>query len=143
MGATINIANEKEAYCLADIGTYLKFFSDGTIPLPALIQEEESLLNVYSVMAVNPTVPAKQSIHEQINFNDAMDFIQYLISPETQQLITEFGKDTYGQSLFTGAVQPIKDNAPQPLVSWITDYAFFDGSECPPQYRNGYEDLYT
>lgn len=143
MGATLNIANEKEAYCLADIGTYLKFFSDETISLPALIQEEESLLNVYSAMAVNPTVPANQSVHEQINFNDAMDFIQYLVSPETQQLITEFGKDTYGQNLFTGAVQPLIDDAPQPLVSWIQDYAFFEGSECPPQYRNGYEDLYS
>jgi tungstate transport system substrate-binding protein len=143
MGATLNVANQKEAYCLSDIGTYLKFYSDGTISLPALILEEQSLLNVYSVMAVNPTVPANQTIHEQINFNDAMDFIQYLISPETQQLITNYGKDTYGQSLFTGAVQPLIDDTPQPLVSWIQDYAFFEGSECPPQYQNGYADLYT
>lgn len=143
MGATLNIANEKEAYCLADIGTYLKFYSDGTVSLPALILVEESLLNVYSVMAVNPTVQANQTIHEQINFNDAMDFIQYLISSETQEIITNFGKKTYGQSLFIGAVQNLKDNTPQTLVSWVQDYAFFDGSECPPQYRNGYEALYT
>ena len=143
MGATLNIANQKNTYCLSDIGTYLKFYSDGAISLPALILEEQSLLNVYSVMAVNPTVPANQTIHEQINFNDAMDFIQYLTSPETQQLITNYGKDTYGQSLFTGAVQPLMDNEPQPLVNWIQDYAFFDGSECPPQYRNGYSGLYT
>jgi tungstate transport system substrate-binding protein len=143
MGATLNIANQREAYCLADIGTYLKFYADGTISLPSLILQEQSLLNVYSVMAVNPTVQANQTIHKQINFNDAMDFIDYLISPETQQLITEYGEDTYEQSLFTGAVQPLADDAPQPLVSWIQDYAFFDGSECPPQYRNGYADLYT
>jgi tungstate transport system substrate-binding protein len=143
MGATLNIANEKEAYCLADIGTYLKFYSDGTISLPALILEEQSLLNVYSVMAVNPTVPANQTVHEQINFNDAMEFIQYLVSPETQQMITNYGKDTYGQSLFTGAVQPLIDDSPQPLVGWVQDYAFFEGSECPPQYRNGYEELYS
>ena len=143
MGATLNIANQKEAYCLADIGTYLKFYADGTISLPSLILQEESLLNVYSVMAVNPTVSANQSVHEQINFNDAMGFIEYLISPETQQLITEYGEDTYGQSLFTGAVQPLADDAPQPLVGWIQDYAFFDGSECPSQYRNGYAELYT
>lgn len=143
MGATLNIANQKEAYCLADIGTYLKFYADGTISLPSLILQEQSLLNVYSVMAVNPTVQANQTIHEQINFNDTMDFIQYLISPETQQLITEYGEDTYGQSLFTGAVQPLVDDAPQPLVNWIQDYAFFDGSECPPQYRSGYADLYS
>jgi tungstate transport system substrate-binding protein len=142
MGATLNVANQKNAYTLADIGTYLKFYSDGTISLPSLILEEESLLNVYSVMAVNPTVPANQTIHEQINFKDAMDFMEYLISSETQQLITEFGRETYGQSLFTGTVEPLIDNSPQPLIDWIKDYAFFDGSECPPQYRNGYSNLY-
>jgi hypothetical protein len=94
-------------------------------------------------MAVNTaTVQANQSIHEQINYNDAMDFVKYLVSPATQQLINDFGKDTYGQSLFYEAVQPLKDDAPQPIVDWIKDYAFFDGSECPPQYRNGYPELY-
>jgi tungstate transport system substrate-binding protein len=143
MGATLTITDQKGAYTLSDIGTYLKFHTDGAIELDALILEEQSLLNVYSAMAVNPTVPANQSVHEQINFNDAMDFIQYLVSPSTQQLINDFGKDTYGQPLFYEAVQPLKDDAPQPIVGWIKDYAFFDGSECPPQYRNGYEDLYT
>jgi tungstate transport system substrate-binding protein len=144
MGATLTVADQKNAYTLSDIGTYLKFHSDGTIQLTALLTEEQSLLNVYSVMAVNTaTVQANQTVHNQINYNDAMDFIQYLISPATQQLIANFGKDTYGQSLFFDAVQPLKDNAPQPIVSWIQDYAFFNGSECPPQYRNGYSELYT
>jgi tungstate transport system substrate-binding protein len=144
MGATLTVANQKEAYTLSDIGTYLKFSTDGTIDLDALILEEQSLLNVYSVMAVDSaTVQANQTIHESINFNDAMDFIEYLISPATQQLINDFGKDIYGQPLFYEAVQPLKDNAPQPIVSWIQGYAFFDGSECPPQYRNGYADLYS
>jgi tungstate transport system substrate-binding protein len=144
MGATLNVANQKNAYTLADIGTYLKFHADGSIEIVALITEEQSLLNVYSVMAVNKeTVQANQTIHEQINFNDAMDFIEYLISSTTQQLINDYGKDTYGQSLFHEAVQPLKDNTPQPIVSWIHDYAFFDGSECPPQYRSGYPQLYT
>jgi tungstate transport system substrate-binding protein len=144
MGATLTVANQKEAYTLSDIGTYLKFSADGSIDLDALIVEEQSLLNVYSVMAVNSeTVQANQTRHESINFNDAMNFIEYLISPATQQLINDFGKDTYNQPLFYEAVQPLKDNAPQPIVSWIQSYAFFDGSECPPQYRNGYANLYS
>jgi tungstate transport system substrate-binding protein len=144
MGATLTVVNHKEAYTLSDIGTYLKFSADGTIDLDALILEEQSLLNVYSVMAVDAeTVQANQATHEQINFDDAMNFIEYLISPSTQQLINDFGKDTYGQPLFYEAVQPLIDNAPQPIVSWIQDYAFFAGSECPPQYRNGYADLYS
>jgi tungstate transport system substrate-binding protein len=144
MGATLTVANQKAAYTLSDIGTYLKFSTDGSIDLDALIVEEQSLLNVYSVMAVNSeTVQANQTRHESINFNDAMNFIEYLISPTTQQLINDFGKDTYNQPLFYEAVQPLKDNAPQPIVSWIQSYAFFDGSECPPQYRNGYANLYS
>ena len=143
MGATLIVADQKEAYVVSDLGTYLKFYKDGIISLPALISEEHSLLNVYSVLAVKPTVSANQTIHEQINYNDAMDLIQYLISPETQQLITNYGKETYDQSLFYGAAQLLKDNAPQPLVSWIQDYAFFEGSECPPHYRSGYPELYT
>ncbi len=144
MGATLNVANQKNGYTLSDIGTYLKFHADGSIAIVSLIVEEQSLLNVYSVMAVNTeTVQANQSIHSKINFNDAMDFIEYLISPSTQQMINDYGIDTYGESLFHEAVQPLKDNAPQPIVSWIQDYAFFDGSECPPQYRNGYAELYS
>jgi tungstate transport system substrate-binding protein len=143
MGDTLNVADQKSAYTLADIGTYLKFWKDGIISLIALLTEEKSLLNVYSVMAVNQTMPANQTLHERINYADAMDFIKYLVSDETQQFIENYGKATYGQSLFYGAVQPLKNDAPQPIVSWIKDSAFFDGSECPPQYRNDYPELYT
>ncbi|MEJ5327016.1 MAG: substrate-binding domain-containing protein [Candidatus Bathyarchaeia archaeon] len=142
MGDTLNVANQKAAYTLADIGTCLKFYTGGVISLSALITEDQSLLNVYSVIAVKPAVPADQSLHEQINFNDAMDFIQYLVSERTQQLITDYGKTDYGQSLFYGAVQPLRADSPQPIVGWIKSAAFFDGYECPPQYRNGYAELY-
>jgi tungstate transport system substrate-binding protein len=144
MGPTLTVADQKNAYTLSDIGTYLKFHEDGSIETTALITEEQSLLNVYSVMAVNTaTVQANQTIHSQINYADAMDFIKYLTSPTTQTLMANFGEDTYGQSLFFDAVQPLKDNAPQPIVSWIKSYAFFNGTECPPQYRSGYPELYS
>ncbi|MGB9778954.1 MAG: substrate-binding domain-containing protein [Candidatus Bathyarchaeales archaeon] len=142
MGDTLNVADQKSAYTLSDMGTYLKFYKDGIISLDALITEDKSLLNVYSVIAVKPDVPANKSIHEQINFKDAMDFIQYLVSPETQQLITNYGKDTYGQSLFIGAVEPLKNNEPEVVVGWIKAYAFINGYECPPQYRSDYDELY-
>jgi ABC-type tungstate transport system permease subunit len=104
--------------------------------------EEKSLLNVYSMAVNTATVQAKPTIHEQINYNDAMDFIQFLVSPSTQTMINDFGKDTYGESLFHQAVQPLKDDAPQPIVSWIKSYAYFDGTECPSQYRNNPGNLY-
>jgi tungstate transport system substrate-binding protein len=143
MGATLTYADQKNAYTLSDIGTFLAFSKEGTISLVALLTEEKALLNVYSAMAVKQSVQANQSYHEQINYADAMDFIKYLVSPETQQFITDYKRVEYGQSLFLGAVQPLKDDAPQPIVQWIKDAAFFDGSECPPQYRNGYPELYT
>ena len=143
MGDTLNVASQKSAYTLSDIGTFLKFEKEGTISSVALLTEEKSLLNVYSVMAVNQTVTANQTYHESINYADAMEFIIYLVSPETQQFIKDYGKADYGQSLFIGAVQPLKDNAPQPIVQWIQDAAFISGSECPTQYRSGYPQLYT
>jgi len=142
MGDTLNAADQKSAYTLSDMGTYLKFYTEGIISLKALITEDTSLINVYSVIAVKPNVPANKSIHEQINFKDAMDFIQYLVSPETQQFITNHGKETYGQSLFFSAVETLKNNE-QPVASWIKAYAFINGYECPPQYRSGYDELYT
>ena len=143
MGDTLNVASQKSAYTLSDIGTFLKFEKEDTISSVALLTEEKSLLNVYSVMAVNQTVTANQTYHESINYADAMEFIIYLVSPETQQFIEDYGKADYDQSLFIGAVQPLKDNAPQPIVQWIQDAAFISGSECPTQYRSGYPQLYT
>jgi len=143
MGATLTVADQKKAYTLSDISTYLKFYSIGTISLSSLILEEQALLNVYSVMAVSPSVAANQTLLEKINFEDAMNFIEYLISDETQGIIADYGKDIYGQSLFTGAVRPLIADLPQPLISWVQNYAFFAGSECPPQYRNGYAHLYS
>ena len=142
MADTLNVADQKDAYTLSDIGTFLKLSSEGTISSVALLTEEESLLNVYSAIAVNQTIPANQTLHEQINFADAMEFIEYLVSPETQAFISGYGEDDYGQPLFHGAVQPLLDDAPQPIVQWIRDAAFFEGSECPPQYRDGYPELY-
>src|SRR4030067_1205292 len=56
MGDTLNVASQKSAYTLSDIGTFLKFEKTGAISSVALLSEEKSLLNVYSVMAVNKKV---------------------------------------------------------------------------------------
>lgn len=142
MGDTLNVASQKNAYTLSDIGTFLKFSKEGSISSVALLTEEKSLLNIYSVMAVNQTQPHVNTTYT-INYADSMEFIKYLVSSETQQFMTDFGNVDYGQSLFFGAVQPLKDNSPQPIVEWIKEAAFFNGTECPPQYRNGYPELYT
>ena len=141
MSLTLSMANEKGAYTLSDTGTYWKLSRDGTVSLVAFITEAKDLLNVYSVMAVN------QTKHPSVNFTNAITFIRYLISDEGQQLIDNYGKDTYGRSLFHGTVQLLKENSTLQIVQWIKDYAFIkegnESYECPPQYRDGrYPDLY-
>ena len=137
MGETLLKAEEFSAYTLSDKGTYLAYKTDDRITLSAFITEEYLLLNVYSAMLVN------QTMHPTVNSADAVDFIKYLVSDEGQQLIENYGKDRYEQSLFFGVVNPLKEDSPQPVVQWIRNYAFFDGTECPEQYRDGHPELYT
>jgi len=136
MGETLLKAEQFSAYTLADTGTYLKYSKDGRITLEDFITEEKALLNVYSVIAVN------QTRHPYVKFDDAIAFIKYLISEEGQQLIENYGKNDYGQSLFYGAVQPLKQNPSSQIVQWIKSYAFINGVECPPQYIDGHPELY-
>lgn len=136
MGETLLKAEQFSTYTLSDTGTYLKYFKDSQISLKALITEEEALLNVYSVIAVN------QTCHPHVNFDDAIKFIKYLISDECQQLIENYGMSDYGQSLFYGAVNLLKQNSPSQIVQIIKSYAFFNGAECPPEYIDGHPELY-
>jgi len=136
MADTLNVANQKSAYTLSDLGTYLKLSQDDTISLKSLISGGKPLLNVYSVMAVNPTKVSN------VSFNDAVDFIKWLVSDTGQQVIENYGKVNYSQSLFYAAVQPLKDNNPQQIVQWIQSYAFFNATECPQQYRDDHPELY-
>jgi tungstate transport system substrate-binding protein len=93
MGDTLFMASELGAYTLSDKGTYLSYASN--ISLTILVEQGKELLNVYSVIAVN------QSRFSWINIAGANDLIEFMTSNETQQLIADYGVDTYGQSLFT------------------------------------------
>ncbi|MDD4255824.1 MAG: substrate-binding domain-containing protein [Methanofollis sp.] len=92
MGATLVMADEKQAYTLSDIGTYLA--SKDKITLVPLVSEGDVLLNVYSAMQINPEK------HPGVNSTIAKDWINYLITPETQKTIETFGVDKYGEPLF-------------------------------------------
>ena len=128
MGKTLLIANERNAYTLSDIGTYLRYREEGLISLKILVDKRKELLNVYSVIAVNPDrVPT-------VNFGDALLFIKFLISNETQTLIGEFKKDIYGESLFYPAVSLLKEKKESLIAQWIMEAAFINGTECPSRY---------
>jgi len=138
MGKTLIAANELKAYTLTDIGTFLAYSEDTSNLVPnlkALVSQEAELINVYSAIAVN------QTTNSNANFEAATTFTRFLISEEGQQMIENYGISTYGQPLFYPAVDVLKINT-EPVAQMIKDYAYFDGSECPPQYRCGYPELY-
>lgn len=93
MGQTLKIADEKKGYTIADRATYLA--QEKNISLKILLEGDAKLLNIYHVMEVNPEKFAK------VNKEGAKAFADYLLSSEGQGLIASFGKDKYGQALFT------------------------------------------
>ncbi|KAF5035465.1 Tungstate-binding protein TupA [anaerobic digester metagenome] len=95
MGETLTMANEKEAYTLSDIGTYLAY--KGNLDLVTLVDEGDQLLNVYCAMQINP---AK---YPDINSTIAKDWVNFMISDNVQKEIASFGVDKYGQPLFYAA----------------------------------------
>ncbi|GFP27773.1 tungstate transport system substrate-binding protein [Candidatus Hakubella thermalkaliphila] len=92
MGETIRIADEKGAYILSDRGTYLSL--KDTIRLEVLVEGDEILFNPYGVIAVNPEK------FPHVNFQGAMEFIEFITSVEGQNIIKNFGVDKYGEPLF-------------------------------------------
>ncbi|MEZ4869887.1 MAG: substrate-binding domain-containing protein [Caldilineaceae bacterium] len=94
MGAVLTMANEQLAYTLSDRATYLARTLEGT-DLVILFEGDPILFNPYGVIAVNPNKGP------QIQVDLANQFIDWLISIPTQEKIAAFGKDEFGQSLFT------------------------------------------
>jgi tungstate transport system substrate-binding protein len=92
MGSTLLMASEKQAYTLTDRGTYLA--QKGNIKLDILSEGDKSLLNIYHVMQVNPEKFTK------VNGKGSKAFVEFMIAPETQKIIGDFGKDKFGQPLF-------------------------------------------
>lgn len=92
MGATLNIADQKRAYTLADRGTFLSLRR--RLGLTILFQGDTSLRNVYHVYAVNP---AK---HPRVKHDAARSFINFLVSRPIQRAIAAFKRDEYGEPLF-------------------------------------------
>ena len=92
MGQTLGIANDRRAYILSDRGTWLAF--QRRVSLPILIEKDTLLLNIYSVMEVNPANGPR------VNTAGGKAFAEFMLAPETQAVIRTFGVDKYGQPLF-------------------------------------------
>ncbi len=94
MGAVLSMADELQAYTLSDRATYLARTLAGTT-LEIMVEGDPVLFNPYGVMAVNPDKG------EHIQNDLANQFIDWLISVETQELIGQFGIEEFGSPLFT------------------------------------------
>lgn len=92
MGATLLMASEKQGYTLTDRATYLA--QKKNLKLEILSEGDKGLLNIYHVMEVNAQKFPK------VNAAGAKAFVDFMVDPETQKLIGDFGKDKFGQSLF-------------------------------------------
>jgi tungstate transport system substrate-binding protein len=92
MGATLGIANERQAYTLTDRATLLAFRT--RVTLPVLVEGDRLLLNVYSVMEVNPANGPR------VNAAAGKAFADFMVAPETQGVIRTFGVEKFGQPLF-------------------------------------------
>ncbi len=93
MGDTIITANTKEGYTLSDRGTYLAM--KDKINMSILFQSDQKyLFNPYHVMAVNPDK------FPNAKYELSMKYIEYVLSPQGQEIIRNYGKDKYGEALF-------------------------------------------
>jgi len=92
MGATLGIADDRKAYTLTDRATFLAF--QKRVRLPILLEGDKPLLNIYSVMAVNPSNGPK------VNTAGGNALADFMVSADVQKVIRTFGVDKYGQALF-------------------------------------------
>lgn len=92
MGQTLGIANDRRAYTIADRGTWLAF--QKRVSLPILVEKDKPLLNIYSVMEVNPANGPR------VNVSGGKAFADFMVAPATQAAIKVFGVDKFGQALF-------------------------------------------
>lgn len=97
MGAVLNIADELQAYTLSDRGTYIAREAEG-LSLVVLAEGDPILANPYGVIPVNP------ELHPDVNAELAQEFVDWLISVETQLLIDEYTVND--QQLFFPSSEP-------------------------------------
>jgi tungstate transport system substrate-binding protein len=92
MGATLGIANDRRGYTVSDRATMLAFAR--RVDLKPMVEGDRLLLNIYSVMEVNPANGPR------VNAAGGKAFADFMLAPATQAVIKTFGVDKYGQPLF-------------------------------------------
>ena len=94
MGKVITYADEKQAYTLADRGTYIKykFGRNPAIALDVLNEGDANLANPYGIIPVNPKK------HPHVQYEMAMEFVDWITGERGQKLIADYRLE--GKQLF-------------------------------------------
>jgi tungstate transport system substrate-binding protein len=92
MGATLQVANQKDGYTLSDRATFVAQ-KEGFV-LKVLVEGDPLLLNVYSVMQVNPDK------FDLVNGPGGEAFADFMVSEKAQQMIGAYVDKKSGKSLF-------------------------------------------
>jgi len=105
MGPCLLMANEMQAYILADISTFLAYNKKSNLKIVTLVEQDAIFLNVYAAMAINPEK------HPNVKIDVANQFINWLIGPEVQEIMGTYGKAEYGRSLFNPIGRGVEDGS--------------------------------
>jgi len=97
MGAVLNMSDELQSYTLSDRGTYIAREAEG-LNLVILFAGDSAMANPYGVIPVNP------DLHPEVNYELAQQFVDWLISVETQEMIADY--EVNGQQLFFPNSEP-------------------------------------
>ena len=86
MGKALTFADEKQAYVLADRGTYIKYKFGREVPvdLEVLCEGDPQLANPYGVIPVNPQK------HSHVKYELADQFARWLVSERGQSVIAGY-----------------------------------------------------
>lgn len=97
MGEVLLMANERQAYTLADRGTYVAYKKRDELTI--VCQGDPLLFNPYTITAVNP------ARHPAAKYIEAMELIAWLTSREGQKLVGRFTQE--GEVLFHPTAVPM------------------------------------
>jgi tungstate transport system substrate-binding protein len=86
MGKALTFADEKQAYILADSGTYIKykFGRDVPIDLVVVCEGDPALANPYGVIPINPKK------HPHVKYDLSRSFAEWLVSNKGQKVIDNY-----------------------------------------------------
>lgn len=96
MGAVLMMADELGACTISDRGTWIAFREK--IALDVLVEGDDRLANPYGIIAVSP------KRHPHVRHAEAMRYIEWVTSPEGQEIIAGFTKG--GERLFHPGAGP-------------------------------------